>query len=166
MKVILNLSEIFNEQKKLDQHIHNHHNVNYDLVDEELHLALAVEVSEFANEVRCFKFWSFKPMSEKSIVLEEFVDGIHFITALSLAYGVEPENFVVEYSLNLNKHDITKLFNDLYSNIGQIKDKNSIKTWYTKYLSLGMSLGFSFEEILNAYMSKNRINHTRQDTNY
>lgn len=166
MKVTLDLSNIFNAQKELDKYIYVKHNVTYKKVDEELHLALAVELSEFANEVRCFKFWSIKPMSDKAIVLEEFVDGIHFITSLSISYKVDPINFEIDYQLNLSKHDLTILLNNLFNKVGKIKDKVSIKNWYCDYLSLGMSLGFSFKDIFDAYMLKNKINHQRQDNNY
>ena len=51
----LDLSNIFNEQKQLDLTIQKNHNVNYETVAKKLIVALAVELGELANEVRCFK---------------------------------------------------------------------------------------------------------------
>ena len=56
MKTNINLSEIFDQQIELDKHIHSNHHLSYDDIFEELKLALAVELGELANEVRCFKF--------------------------------------------------------------------------------------------------------------
>ena len=72
MQIKIDLSEIFDQQIKLDKHIQSNHNLRYEDIFEELKLALAVEMGELANEVRCFKFWSFKLPSEKSVILEEY----------------------------------------------------------------------------------------------
>jgi dimeric dUTPase (all-alpha-NTP-PPase superfamily) len=56
MQIKIDLSEIFDQQVKLDKHIQSNHNLRYEDVLEELKLALAVEMGELANEVRCFKF--------------------------------------------------------------------------------------------------------------
>lgn len=45
-------------------------------------LAMMVETGEFANEVRSFKHWTTKPMSDKSIVMEEYVDILHFFLSI------------------------------------------------------------------------------------
>jgi dimeric dUTPase (all-alpha-NTP-PPase superfamily) len=54
--MLVDLTDIFEIQKKLDAYIHLHHNVNYGMVFNELKLALIVELSELANDVRSFKF--------------------------------------------------------------------------------------------------------------
>ena len=119
MQVRIDLSEIFDQQIKLDKHIQSNHNLKYEDILEELKLALAVEMGELANEVRCFKFWSFKLPSEKSVILEEYVDGIHFITSLAIATGVKDYQC---WEINIenkqySKHEITILFNDLFKSI-------------------------------------------------
>ncbi len=74
-------------QQALDSHIEEKHQLqNEDLFTRKT-LALLVEIGELANETRCFKFWSVKPASEKQVVLEEFVDGIHFILSLGIECG-------------------------------------------------------------------------------
>ncbi len=45
-------------------------------------LALTIELAELANETRCFKYWSSKGPSEREVILEEFVDSIHFLLSL------------------------------------------------------------------------------------
>ncbi|HAQ08050.1 MAG TPA: dUTPase, partial [Bacillus bacterium] len=85
----MNIEKLFRMQKELDRHIELQHGlVEEDLFDRKI-LALLVELGELANETRCFKFWSLKPSSEKQVILEEFVDGIHFILSLGIECGFD-----------------------------------------------------------------------------
>ncbi|GAE45933.1 dimeric dUTPase [Mesobacillus boroniphilus JCM 21738] len=85
----MNTTHLFKMQKALDSHIESQHGLeNEDLFDRKV-LALLVEIGELANETRCFKFWSMKPSSERDIILEEFVDGVHFILSLGIECGYE-----------------------------------------------------------------------------
>ena len=168
MQVRIDLSEIFDQQIKLDKHIQSNHNLKYEDILEELKLALAVEMGELANEVRCFKFWSFKLPSEKSVILEEYADGIHFITSLAIATGVKDYQCweIVIENKQYSKHEITILFNDLFKSTSNLNDPQSITSWYKKYIKLGYALGFEFNDIKRAYERKNLINHQRQDNKY
>ncbi|WEK83104.1 MAG: dUTP diphosphatase [Mycoplasma sp.] len=163
----INLSDLFAKQEQLDQHIHQNHHLTYKDVEDELVLALAVELSELANEIRCFKFWSNKKPSDKDVILEEYVDGIHFITSIAIAKHLAPGEFIVNDTQFANdKKAITKIFNQLYSQLNYLYDAEHVKEWYEQYLSLGYALGFNIDEIKTAYNRKNAINHNRQDTNY
>ena len=162
----IDLTKLFEQQKTLDQHIHSQHNVNYEKIHNELKLALVVELAETANEIRSFKFWSTKPSSAKPIVLEEYVDGIHFITSLCIYYKINPIFDVQEESKFENKIDITNAFIQLFKEACEIDNPNQAQAWYCKYLSFGLRMGFSVDEILNAYDAKNKINHQRQENNY
>ena len=168
MKIKIDLSEIFKQQVKLDKHIQSNHNLKYSDILEELKLALAVEMGELANEVRCFKFWSYKLPSEKSVILEEYVDGIHFITSLAIANEVKDyHSWEIEIeNKQYSKYEITVLFNNLFKSTSDLNDQKSIVSWYKKYIKLGYALGFEFNDIKQAYQKKNLINHQRQDNKY
>lgn len=45
-------------------------------------LALQVEVSEFANATRCFKYWSKKEADPKERLLDEYADILHFLLSI------------------------------------------------------------------------------------
>ena len=163
-----NLEKIFINQRKLDQYIHKNHKVCYKNIIEELKLAFCVELSELANEVRCFKFWSFKKPSDKEIILEEYVDGIHFITSLCIAFNV---SFKQIGNINSNiekmsKKKLTKEFLKIYKYSSIINDKKSVIKVFNQYIELGLMLDFNYENILAAYMKKCKINYKRQDNNY
>ena len=83
----MNLTKLFEIQSVLDERIVKEHGLQgVDLVDKKI-IALKVELSEFANETRAFKFWSKKEPSPKEITLEEYVDALHFFLSLGLSRG-------------------------------------------------------------------------------
>jgi dimeric dUTPase (all-alpha-NTP-PPase superfamily) len=87
----MQLEKLFQMQKALDTHIEDKHSLQDEDLFERKVLALLVEIGELANETRSFKFWSVKPSSAKEVILEEFVDGVHFILSLGIECGYEAE---------------------------------------------------------------------------
>src|SRR6185437_10161779 len=79
----MNFSTLFTMQRELDTFIQTNQDVKRDVFKEK-GLALVVELAELANETRCFKFWSTKGPSERAVILEEYVDSIHFILSLGI----------------------------------------------------------------------------------
>jgi dimeric dUTPase (all-alpha-NTP-PPase superfamily) len=163
----MQLEKLFRMQRGLDQHIEEKHGLqNEDLFDRKV-LALLVELGELANETRCFKFWSIKPSSEKSVVLEEYVDGIHFILSLGIECGFQN----LDYTLDMEPSTVsaTEQFLLIYQEVNKFKDsKNDLdfKTLLQSYLQLGSLLGISYEEMEKAYFTKNEVNYQRQQKNY
>lgn len=163
----INLSTLFKQQEKFDKYIHKKYKLSYKRVYKEIKLALFVELAELANEIKSFKFWSIKGSSSKEKILEEYVDGLHFITSLCLIKKIKP-NFNLDKKNNssLTKYEITIKFLDLFRTIYKLKSKNSLIKWFVKYLNFGFFLNFSLKEILKAYAKKNKINYQRQKNNY
>ena len=161
------LEVIFKEQRILDAHIHKNHNITYAKVMNERIVALATELAELANEVRCFKFWSYKKASPDSVILEEYADGIHFITSLAIALKMKPSDIKIKKAKkNLDRKYLSKRFKHLFGTLNDVETKSGISKWYTDYLILGQELGFSIEKIIKAYLKKCKINHQRQDNKY
>jgi dimeric dUTPase (all-alpha-NTP-PPase superfamily) len=163
----MQLEKLFEMQRGLDQHIEEKHGLqNEDLFDRKV-LALLVELGELANETRCFKFWSIKPSSEKSVVLEEYVDGIHFILSLGIECGFQN----LDYTLDIEPSaaSTTEQFLLIYQVVNKFRDTKSesdFKTLLQSYLQLGTLLGISYEEMEKAYFTKNEVNYQRQQNNY
>lgn len=156
---------LFNMQEKLDQYIESNHNLtNKDALFNKRHLALLVELGELANETRCFKFWSNKPRSSKQIILEEFVDGVHFILSLGLVKGLTFSAEVEEATL-----DETDQFNKVFESSILFKNKPTqvhYNELFISFLQLGKLLGFDEADIQKAYYEKNEINYKRQNEGY
>ncbi|WP_102274316.1 dUTP diphosphatase [Cytobacillus massiliigabonensis] len=163
----MNYQKLFAMQKGLDQHIESQHQLeNEDLFDRKT-LALLVELGELANETRCFKFWSLKQPSERKVILEEYVDGIHFILSLGLECGFETEK---DYKANIHKaesvNDQFLLIYELISKFRAGKSLQEYKILFQAYLHLGELLGFHSEETEQAYLDKNEVNYQRQQEGY
>lgn len=163
----MNLEKLFEMQKGLDSHIEAQHELkSEDLFDRKV-LALLVELGELANETRCFKFWSLKAPSPKEVILEEFVDGIHFILSL----GIECE-FTEKADLNgiqNQTNSLTEQFLEVYRIIEEYREARSLEKYeemFQAYLYLATIMGFSNVEIEQAYYKKNEVNYERQKQGY
>ena len=162
----MDLTHLFQMQKELDTKIEEQHGLkNTDLVDKKV-LALLVELGELANETRCFKFWSLKPASSPQVILEEYVDGLHFILSLGLTL-----NFgTIIYNDASNKGEsLTEQFLTIYEITSQFRETREEETYqvlFSTFIHLGELLGFEWEEIVKAYYSKNEVNHVRQQEGY
>jgi dimeric dUTPase (all-alpha-NTP-PPase superfamily) len=162
----MDINKLFLMQKELDEYIEREKGLESAPLFDRKMLALLVEVGELANETRCFKFWSKKGPSEKKVILEEFVDGLHFILSVGIEIGLEELEWS---SYDYSHQDITKQFLDLYESITIFKKEQSIPNYehvLTHYFYLGKLLDFSEEEIIQAYIDKNKINFQRQKNNY
>lgn len=167
MRTKIDLTELQNEQRKLDENIHKNHNVDYKVTSNKRTLALLVELGELANEVRSFKFWSNKAPSEDKIILDEFADGLHFILSKCIAFDA-PVVFEVDASIKKegDKEVLTQAFLKLYSTASELNTKENLTNWLADYITLGFKLGYSLEQLKGAYLNKLKVNYDRQKNNY
>ncbi|RIW37760.1 dUTPase [Bacillus salacetis] len=162
----MNINHLLEMQRELDTYIEEEHGLEEtDLFDKKV-LALLVEVGELANETRCFKFWSTKQPSEKNVILEEFVDGVHFILSLGINIGIQ--HFELREASYLEE-DVTKQFLEIYNSIHDFTNGRSVSEYdqlVHQYFYLGEILGFSHEDVVHAYKEKNDVNYKRQQEGY
>lgn len=163
----MRLEKLFTMQKALDHYIEENHQLQgADLFDRKV-LALLVEIGELANETRCFKFWSLKPSSEKQIVLEEFVDGIHFILSIGLECGFDQK--IVEVEQQSSLLTVSEQFLKIYENVSKFRRSKSFADYIAVielYLQLAVQLGITDDMMEEAYIQKNEVNYKRQENNY
>ncbi|MFE8704119.1 dUTP diphosphatase [Cytobacillus sp. FJAT-54145] len=182
----MNLDKLFKMQKVLRDRI------NYNEPDRfnKLVLALLVELGECANEWRGFKFWSVNQVPHTSAVrvpammdedkvfynplLEEYVDGLHFVLELGIELDYKNPLYI---PIGIYPKETTDYFIELYYKISELnilqmfhKEEKIVKDSYQEifdmYLHLGHKLGFTWEQIEQAYMDKNAVNHQRQEDGY
>jgi dimeric dUTPase (all-alpha-NTP-PPase superfamily) len=108
-------------------------------------------------------------MNNKKIVLEEYVDGIHFLSTFINYFKIEPVFNITNLKIILDKRIITIEFNELFKLLAKIdfsktKEVNAsiFQKYIKKYILLGLGLNFSFNEIIEAYNNKYKINIKRQ----
>lgn len=126
-------------------------------------LELLVEIGEFANETKCFKYWSTKlPNKEKS--LEELADC--FIMCLSFFNYLHLDLNIKEIN---EKQDVILLFLKLYElgiTFAKEEKKETINAFFNNLLLIGFSLGYSNDEMINACLKKIRMNIERIKEEY
>ncbi|API92696.1 MULTISPECIES: dUTP diphosphatase [unclassified Virgibacillus] len=119
-------------------------------------------------------------IGETNPLLEEYVDGIHFFLSLANDLKINPSDFVVEG--DYTKESATETFNEVFSMVSSVPvlmDVDVPATIRTKdiqevlheafscYVGLAEKhLGFTWEQIEQAYLDKNAVNHKRQNTGY
>jgi dimeric dUTPase (all-alpha-NTP-PPase superfamily) len=161
----IDLTKLFPEQHKLDQHIQSQHGVSYESTRAKRLLALLVELGEMINETKTFKFWSTKPSAPKPVILDEYADGLHFL--LSLALDIGSKKYV--YSIEKLAISLTEATLIAFQQVVQLMDQWSVaqvELAYQSYLNLIPLLGFTADEVLAAYFQKLGVNYNRQQNHY
>lgn len=159
------LNELAIKQEKLDKYIKDKTTLNDDKYWSDRIIALNVELNELSNEIRFFKYWSNKPQSSKEVILDEFVDCIHF--ALSLGNTIGAKNLV--FSMNDMKRPIQIIYFDISKKIIELnsnKDVNLFKSLLNNILEIAWYLGYDMNDVQNAYDIKNKVNYDRQNVGY
>ena len=160
----MNFKEIFKMQKALDREIHKAHKVSFkDTLDKKI-LALLVEVGEFANEIKPFKYWKKDKSIDKSKVLEEFVDGIHFFISLANYLDIDPiiNSNVIDKDPSKQLLYVFELISKLNNTFNEVNLVNAFQA----YMGIAKLSGLSEKEIKEHYISKNKVNFERIANNY
>lgn len=161
----MNIEQLFEMQRSLDQYIQENHQTGDTF--RERGLALLVELSELANETRCFKFWSTKGPSANEVILEEYVDSIHFLLSLGIETGLD---YVKEWPAGqVEGSDLTDLFLSTGKAVYRFLDERTLASYldvWMQYGAIANSLGFTEEQIVQAYVNKNEENYARQRNGY
>jgi dimeric dUTPase (all-alpha-NTP-PPase superfamily) len=159
------LDELYPLQGELDATIHSNHHVSYEQVHYKRVLALLVELGEFANETRCFKFWSEKGPSEKAVILDEYADGMHFFLSLGIPLGVEkythkfkPDQKELTLQILKTYHEVTDLLEHY--------DAKHYAIAFSSFLNILPLLGYSGDDAIEAYKKKRQVNFERQKNHY
>ena len=129
--------------------------------------AYRVELGELLQEWKQFKFWKInKGEIDRDKMLEEWADCMHF--ALSLEnYNICPNEGYYDYISKHAEEDIEKYLyaeNDIYIVLKRCFTDFDYIVEYT--IILGLKLGFTMEELEQAYWNKNKINWDRIENNY
>lgn len=98
-------------------------------------------------------------------LLEEYVDCLHFILSIGLELGFEKQT---AHSFK-NGNSILGQFHSIYSELSSLyyhRQMYNYQRTLNLIIGLGELLGFTWDEIEQAYIRKNQINHDRQNNSY
>jgi len=162
---MIDLSNLYQKQAELDARIAQNHHVTYETTRERRILALLVEIGEFANATRCFKYWSNKASEAQDIVLDEYVDGLHFFLSL----GIDIKATKKTYNHTKHADNLTKQILETYrltSIFYKKQDEKSYIKAFQAFINITVLLKVRWSTIEKAYYKKLDENYHRQDTNY
>lgn len=169
----MKLKKLAEMQKVLDERIVLEHGLEGKDLEENKILALLVEICELANETRCFKHWSTKGPSKQMVLLEEYVDSLHFFLSIANGYQYDIDLLYDTYQKIFAQEaelpSLVTAFKEVMDRIllmEKKKDPYHFIAAFSAYLNIGKLLGFNWDQIEDAYIKKNEINHQRQDTGY
>lgn len=173
----MNINELFIQQKALDEKIVKEKGLQGQDLLKDKTVALICELYECVNENRHFKFWSEnkKPNREQYIninlkktkiypLLEEYIDTVHFTLSIANDFGYNSHKYVEQDKTDLNQL-ILYITYTAYM-VQSIKIEHYINLLVNLVIQLGYELGFTEEEVIEAYYKKNEINHARQENGY
>jgi dimeric dUTPase (all-alpha-NTP-PPase superfamily) len=104
----------------------------------------------------------------KNPLLEEYVDCLHFVLSIGLDIEVSDED--IEIALEIKENQTSQSTFDQFVLVmhwaNSMHDDNYYHELLASFTVLGEMLGFTWEQIEEAYMKKNKKNHQRQDEGY
>lgn len=107
-------------------------------------------------------------------LLEEYVDCLHFILSIGLEIGVpyemmlgkSQENETIEDDFINLYHDVLIVYRGHKHRAGKIPMRIYYESLLEDFISLGERLGFTWEQVEEAYMKKHAENIARQERGY
>lgn len=154
------IKEMLRIQADLDKRILGDREYNFEIARQN-RIALIVELGEMMNELPShFKHWKKTAEDHRDKALEEYVDVLHFQLSLFNYYG-NSGKWIRQYdycipSENSNFNDLIEL---VINNMGEIEG-------FDYLFKIGNYIGFTWDEVYDAYMKKVKVNHDRQDQGY
>lgn len=168
MEIKEQLKEMFQMQRTLNENILNEFGEEV-MTEEKLELAIIDELGELTHELKgewCWWKKSQKPVDRKR-VLEELVDVYHFVMTSEMTRRYSSTDKEIDFILN--KYDFYFSYFDEIKNERLdylIGDISATCDKLGELLKLTKCLGFSFDEVYQEYLNKNKINYERLKNGY
>ncbi|PPE05049.1 dUTP diphosphatase [Entomoplasma ellychniae] len=155
------------QQEYLDSKIIEKHSlsIDNDMFKKKI-IAFWVELGEYANEEKSFKYWKQGAAAPREVQLEEYIDGLHFI--VSLGNQIKYDFTTFEFKDLGYKNNIDCYF-DLIQNLTLLVNEQSIKTFsliFNSFLQIAHVQKYSENDLINTYKKKHAKNQQRQVENY
>ena len=156
------LLEVYQKNNELDDIFINKFNSDKDMFKKNK-LELIVEIAEFANETKCFKYWTKKKMN-KDLVLEEYADCIIMTLCLYHYYNLELTD--LDYPVSGDINDTFACMFNLASSLYFNDDLNCLKEILFQLVNLTNKLDITYDELVTACLSKISKNTERLTNEY
>ena len=148
----MNLNEIYEKEKIINAHFRKKYNYESEEVFNKQVLELLCELSEFAYETKCFKYWKDEKPSSPEITIPEFADCL--MITLCFCDLANIDEIKIE---NINEKDMVKLFietNTIASSLTMNLEKEKLLKILSNLLAISKLLDYSEEELNKYCMEK------------
>lgn len=168
MEIKEQLKEMFQMQRTLNKSILDEFGEE-SMTEEKLELAIIDELGELTHELKGDWCWWKKSQApvNRQRVLEELVDVYHFVMTSEMARRYSSTDEIIDsilnkYGFSINHFDELEKerLDYLIGDISYSYDKLTVLLQLTKCLQ------FSFDEIYQEYLNKNKINYERLKNEY
>nr|DAZ04820.1 MAG TPA: dUTPase [Caudoviricetes sp.] len=163
------IKEMLQMQAKLDEAIMKEYGLN-EIDEENLRMAILDEVGELTHELKGDWCWWKKtqPQVDEEKVLGELVDIWHFVLNYQNHFN-GGENGILNASMFERNSD--NIFNLLMTNEYKLSETlTDLSTWnihkMERLVAISEYLGFTIEQVYEAYCNKNKINYQRLKEGY
>lgn len=146
----MNLKKLYDYQNKLDRQIHSRVDLQGKPLIAQKILALQVKLGELADETQCFKFWLSKKSTAEMKILGKYIETLY----LALSIGIEKNFDESEFPVKATDVELTDQFLNLFIDVNDFMVCNSKDHYITlieDLLSLGLTFGFTEEDIMDTY---------------
>ncbi len=165
----MGLAKLMGMQKVLDERIRTEKGLEDQDLKLNTVLALYAELGELLNECRFFKHWSDDKEIRHEKALVEYVDGLHLILSIGLQLNFDYIDLSFRTEESHKYGDVDEQFKWIYVTLSKLSINEfepNYRLLVYEFISLGEMLGFTWQEIEQAYMDKNKVNHARQANGY
>ena len=163
------IKEMLQMQEKLDESIMKEYGLN-EIDEENLRMAILDEVGELTHELKGDWCWWKKtqPQVDEEKVLGELVDIWHFVLSYQNHFN-GGENGILNASMFERNSD--NILNLLMTNEYKLSETlTDLSTWnihkMERLVAISEYLGFTIEQVYEAYCDKNKINYQRLKEGY
>ena len=157
------LNEVYKRNIELDQIFNDNYSSDTDVFKSNC-IELLVELGEFINETKCFKYWSTKK-TNKEMVLEEYADVITMILYFANLNRMD----ITNYKITSTDKDLLELINETYNLCTNLMDnmtEDLVGKILTNALQIAYLLDLKEEEIIEAIKHKHEIVYERLNSDY
>ena len=163
------IKEMLQMQKKLDESIMNEYGLN-EIDEENLRMAILDEVGELTHELKGNWCWWKKTQApvDNDKVLGELVDIFHFVLSYQNNFNGGKNGILNALMFEGNSDNILNLLmNNEYKLSETLTDLAILNIHKIERLvAISEYLGFTVEQVYEAYVDKNKINYQRLKEGY
>lgn len=163
------IKEMLQMQAKLDEAIMKEYGLD-EIDEEKLNMAILDEVGELTHELKANWCWWKKtqPKVDKEKVLGELVDIWHFVLSWQNHFKDGEEGMINARAVVRNSKRILNLIKTKEYRLSE--ELSDLVAWelckLERLIAITEYLGFTIEQVYEAYCDKNKVNYQRLESGY